>query len=97
MDPQIFTTMKHQMLDGKEKEIANRSSPLFKVIFISFLYALFTFSANSPCTPKIHSIPLPFTESLTVNNGNHQPLRLKYKPSDLGFFFSSSDFLLVMI
>ena len=34
MDPQIFTTMKHQMLDGKEKEIANRSSPLFKVIFI---------------------------------------------------------------
>ena len=24
MDPQIFTTMKHQMLDGKEKEIANR-------------------------------------------------------------------------
>ena len=56
MDPQIFTTMKHQMLDGKEKEIANRSSPLFKVIFISFLYALFTFSANSPCTPKIHSI-----------------------------------------
>ena len=97
MDPQIFTAMKHQMLEGKETEIAKRNSPLFKVIFISFLYALFTFSANSPSTPKIHSIPLPFTGSLTVNNGDHQPLRLKYKPNDLGFFFSSSDFLLVMI
>ena len=54
MDSQIFTAMKHQMLEGKEKEIAKRNSPLFKVIFISFLYALFTFSANSPSTPKIH-------------------------------------------
>ena len=64
------------MLERKEKEITKRNSLLFKAIFISFLYALFKFSANSPCMPKIHSIPLPFTGPLAVDNGDHLPPRV---------------------
>ena len=44
---------------------------LFILLFMSLLYALFKFSANLPSMPEIHSIPLLFTGSLAVDNGDH--------------------------
>ena len=59
------------MLERKYKIMPKETVRLFILLFISLLYALFKFSANLPSMPEIHSIPLLFTGSLAVDNGDH--------------------------
>ena len=60
-----------ECLKEQRKKLPKETVGLFIVLFISLVYALLKFSAHSQSLSKIHSIPILFTGSLAVANGDH--------------------------
>ena len=75
-----FHSNEHQMLERKEKKIAKRnSSVIYSFIHFNVLnvvQVLSTFNIHA----KIHSIPLVFTGSLGVDNGDPLQSRMIWGP-----------------